>query len=428
MRGWAALLLACFACHRSSVPAIDLASSEAGQGGGPGVADAAAAVASPRCRVVGRPSVLAEDSGEVEMGDAADWGDAVAVGFTRSGGGHRIASVALIGAGIDAPVSHVDLDPAPPLGPPPMPFVVGRSLRAVAWVVPEADASTGSALALYAIEGKEAHRLALYAHRSKELPALAGAGGGGGSLVAWDDENEGRGVIRVATQPEGRGPAVADLPHTVSPAGTDADGPRLLARPGGYWLLWVAHKPQADENAVDAAELEVVAEGREFRWVELAALDASGVLAGSIRRITSTTGHISAFGVAPLGDGLLVVVRDDDAGGRILGVSVQGDTPNTPMVLVGGGASGGGAGGGGARGGGAGRGAPAVLAVGPSLAWLAYQDDSDRTRLLALGKGGESIGPPSNEPLLDDARLLGSAHGLLIAANQAVRTLSCPPP
>jgi len=56
--------------------------------------------------------------------------------------------------------------------------------------------------------------------------------------------------------------------------GIDADSPRLVVRPGGFWLFWLVRRPQ--ETDYDA---RYRAEDIAYRWLEVVPLDDSGVMA-----------------------------------------------------------------------------------------------------------------------------------------------------
>jgi hypothetical protein len=269
---------------------------------------------------------------------------------------------------------------------------------------------------------------------SDESPSFdviaAPPGGSTGALLAWDEDAEDahRGLIRVVVlSPDLR---VAVRSVVASPETTDAERPALATRgAGGYWLGWVARKPEPPRDA--GPELEGPGEDRAYRWVELAPIDADGKPAGSVRRLTSATGHVSAFSMATHGDRLDLYAAEDDestdgAGGSILHVAVDVDGLTRAAPLVSSGA---------ARGG-----TPAVVwqsqaAPGSddNVGYLAYVDIADRSRLVALDRTGSSQSMPTLEPDLDDARLLAADPfgELLIAtprpdgAATAFRWLGC---
>ncbi|HYP91086.1 MAG TPA: hypothetical protein VEQ59_23130 [Polyangiaceae bacterium] len=101
----------------------------------------------------------------------------------------------------------------------------------------------------------------------------------------------------------------------------DVEMPRLLRRPGGYWLSWVRtlpepKKPAAVSNggraaAQDPEERELLEVG--LRAVEVAKLDEHGALIGAPLRVGEPRRQVLLYDVAPLPTGLLVAARSDSA-------------------------------------------------------------------------------------------------------------------
>src|SRR5690606_15725718 len=145
--------------------------------------------------------------------------------------------------------------------------------------------------------------------------AGGGDGGDGGAapavLVAWDEDApiapgkyvSERGLGKV--QPLGS----AAKAKVASPEPSDAEGPRLLARPGGAWLAWLARRPEGDMTWA----VEGPAEQRSYRWIELVALDLGGQPVGPVRRVSSDRGRVTSFSLAGASAGGLVVVAVDES-------------------------------------------------------------------------------------------------------------------
>jgi hypothetical protein len=123
--------------------------------------------------------------------------------------------------------------------------------------------------------------------------------------------------------------------HPLEPK--DTEMPRLLARPGGYWLSWVRHlpepkkpaKPVPDAGSEDPEEGELLDAG--LRVLEVAKLDEQGKLQGAALRVGEPRRQVLLYDVARLANGgLLVAARSDSAapgaeGGALLLSEVGAD-------------------------------------------------------------------------------------------------------
>jgi len=154
-------------------------------------------------------------------------------------------------------------------------------------------------------------------------------------VAVWDDVPKDREVGAVyvagfgAERFESLGPAkVVTLP------GTDAEMPRVVERPGGFWLFWLARRP-----ASGRWDARYRAEDIAHRWLEAVPLDRSGGLSGTPTKLGSDDGRVLAYDVAGMPDGSVVVMwRDDDtpsgsAGGQLLRVRVRLGGVDGPDVL-----------------------------------------------------------------------------------------------
>jgi hypothetical protein len=126
--------------------------------------------------------------------------------------------------------------------------------------------------------------------------------------------------------------ATQDLgqPLTVKPVeAKDAEMPRLVPRPGGFWLSWVRTLSEPKKSAVssggrpeqDPEERELLDVG--LRVIEVAKLDEQGAEIGSALRVGEPRRQVLLYDVAPASGGLLVAARSDSAapgaeGGAIL--------------------------------------------------------------------------------------------------------------
>lgn len=156
------------------------------------------------------------------------------------------------------------------------------------------------------------------------------------SVAVWDDDarEPDRGAIRVATFATSELGAPTPT-RTVTDKKTDAESPRVVARPGGFWLVYVARRPEPTDD-----DARYAAEEAAFRWIEAVPLDHNGAATAPARRVTSEKGHALTFDVAPLDDDALAVVyRDDDtpsgaAGGAVLRVVVRPGGSSEPQVVT----------------------------------------------------------------------------------------------
>jgi hypothetical protein len=462
---WAAVAACAAACH----------DADPGARGAPAASAAAAAAASTEVRPA-RPAALlparchaTEDptwiggaalagaaprtSDDLEIGDGVAYGDGYAVGLVHRTGAGRVAAVAVLGA--NAAVARVvDLGPTIGDAPPPQVAVCRDRLVAAAFRTPANPGSSAQGanrdLGLYAVDpgdpGDPAGAATSIAQRRDDSLAfdLACAGGAAGSpgtgLVVWDETAATppgaapRGVIRAAAFASGPGAMRADAARDVSPPDSDAEMPRVVPSARGFVVLWVARRaeslrapegPPGRPEADASAAIEAIGEARAFGWLEMLAVDAAGKAAGPLRRLTSPSGHVSAYDVQarPAQGGstsLLVVARDDQeavdgAGGALWRVRVHDDAVEPAVELPTDGL---------------GRGAPSL--VDSPATWLTWVGPHEHPRLLPLGVYGEALAGASAEEELDDGRPLLSLGlspsarapaGDAGAASQAARSL-----
>ena len=399
------------------VPTADAASS------------AVETVLSARCQPTERSLTLDElrdGSGlDVEMGDAVAYGDRYAVSFLHRTPAGRLAAVALLDAQASG-ARIVDLVPALGDAPPPRLAVCGNALVAVSFGVSGAVAGGGQ-LVVSVVDPSQAQRplLTIPQHRDDSLSFDFACTRGAAGLVVWDEtagarsgDSAPRGVVRGAAFQVGHpGLRVWD----VSPPDSDAEMPRAVAQAGGFSVLWIARRPETpkgDAKEGVAAELagmgtsagEAMGEARTYGWLEMTPVDADAGVAGPPRRLTPTSGHISAYDAQPLEpskDVVWVVARDDGesidaAGGTLLRMRVRPEGAETPVVLPTDAL---------------GRGPPSFVG-GPSP-WLAWVSAREQLRLLPVGEGGEHDAKASVEDSLEEARpllSLAEADRILVAS------------
>ncbi len=219
---------------------------------------------------------------------------------------------------------------------------------------------------------------------------------GSHAVAVWDDDSRDSddGLIKLVSL-DAATLTPAGSPRVVSPRGTDAEMPRLAARPGGFWLTWIRRKPEkVDDDNHEAGE------SPEFRWLEAVQLDERGVVVGTPRRVTSETGHVLVYDLRELPDGRAILVfRDDDtpsgsSGGILLRVVLRPDGASEPTVL-----------------------ADRQLGVGvPALlpGWIAMADALAETRLARLAPSGDLADRLESEPVLGRGEPLASRGDSLL--------------
>ena len=408
------LALSPVGCKKSD-PSPTTMASAATSSAVPAMASASVVAESlPRCRVEGARLAIPGD--DIVAGDAAVTSDALLVGVVRREGARRIAS--LVRASLDLGTMRV-IDVGAALGddPPPSPRMHGATAFVTSFARPKGGADAGGMTRVLEVARVEATGLVVegsVVQQADESLAYDVAwpveADKGPPLVAWDEDAPPRGtalladhgVVKVQLLGAGAKARVA------SPETSDAEAPRLLARRGGYWLAWLARRPEARED-VDAAA-EGPGERRTYRWVELVALDAKGEPTSPVRRVSPEKGRVASFdlaaGTGGAGDAQLVVIVQDEAahaegaGERIARYAIDGEKTETGDLLDGG------------------LGHALAELLLPPLApqtdasasrWLAFTDTQEHAHLVPLGPALRLAGRPTLEPSLDGTRIVASA-------------------
>lgn len=349
------------------------------------------AVVPARCRATDGAAVIpgAED---LELGDAVAFAEGYAVALARRTPAGRLAGVALVPRDLGA-ARVVDLGPTLGDAPPPRVAVRGNDLLAAAYAPSKRPDARELRVSIVTTTGDVKAFATLLQQRDDSLASDLAAG-----LVAWDEAAPGaspRGVVRAAQLAADH----AGAPRDLSPADSDAEMPRVVPAGAGYVVLWVARRAEPRHEVEASAGQEAVGEARSYSWLEAITLDAAAAPAGTARRLTPLTGHVSSFDAVREGGvreggttAVLVVARDDGesvdgSGGSLLRIRVRDDGVDPAIGLPGDGL---------------GRGAPSL--VGPS--WLAWVGPHEELRLLPLDPAGAPVAPPSAEPGLGDGRPL----------------------
>lgn len=313
-----------------------------------------------------------------EVGRGALFDGGFVVGAKRQGEGGAVAMVATLGldgkGGKLVRVARLrgDLDP---------PVVAGAG-RAIIAVMIEPNAG-GRALRVAKVEGDRVTLGPELSEGRDDSLAIDVAASAQRAVVVWDDltAQGKRSAIMLASIDVGTMRVTAPA-RPISAEGQDAERPRLIARPGGFWLSYAvrgsATKKKSDKHKrADEEDDRELGEAITTTWVELVPLDESGSPVGASRAVTAKSGHVLAYDIEAVDDGgALIVWRDDDTptgsgGGRLLATVARLSGVAEPKLL-----------------------AEETSAAGvPELipGWLALASVNGGTRIAALSPRGELL-------------------------------------
>ncbi len=322
--GLCALFALSWGCKRDAAPA-PAASASAGAPAAPSGAPAATS----RCRRLsafalsaeGAPSPSTEeaprgDEGEdddallpfgVEVGQALPTTFGFAVAGLRGSGRAFLALLGERSRTVELGALHGDAEPPA--------LAVDRERVVVALRTTDA---AGFALKLGQLSGAEGGIEWGY-ERSKLGRTVTGvtlALSGTGGLVVYEGEDKSGSRLFLGRFT----PEQLKAPFELGPlAVKDAEAPRVIARPGGYWLSWVRALPEVKRlptapkpKAEDPEEQDLLVVG--LRVVEVAKLDERGELLGAPLQVGEAKRQVVLFDVAPSASGgLLVAMRADSS-------------------------------------------------------------------------------------------------------------------
>jgi hypothetical protein len=406
---WAVAVLVAGTACRSKKPSSSAPSASAS-------ASASAAPTAARCHSVtkGAGLVVGNASGPAKAPDGDEdpelpFSTAIGSAVTLSSG-FAVSGVTARDGGTEAFVAFV-----PQGGPPgrivflgavhgdPDPPIVAADGDRVLVGVENSDAS-GRVIELF--------RLGKTDEKVTRGPEITGAGDVGFGLAASAETGvvvfgAGKGsklTLKSATL--GRAPAFA-LGTATDIAGTsDAESPVLRARPGGFWLAWIAEPPAVDAGApgADASAEETRPLDALPRVLTVALLGADGTPSGAARAVSDPASRVVAFDAATLADGALALAwREDDAGpgGETGGSELARLAPDGAIQR--------------------GRAADETLSAGaPSLVrepgpagriWLLVPGEDDRLRMALLAPSAVSTSPFSSDDSLRGAEILAAQAG-----------------
>lgn len=235
-------------------------------------------------------------------------------------------------------------------------------------------------------------------------------------VIVWDDvtdEKKQRGVIMTATVAIDSLEGGEDA-RAVSSDDVEAELPRVVVRPNGFWLAYIARsRAGSGADAGTDPEGRFQAERIQPSWIELVPLDARGRPDGEPNAITSRDGFALAFELDPAPDGgALVTWRDDDTpsgahGGRVTSQLVTASGAGQEQTIaeedVG-------------------AGVPTLL-----TGWVAVPNRDAELALAPMALDGQLSGELRVEPLLSDGQLIAAHEDVLLVARpagQAIRLLT----
>lgn len=385
--------------------------------------------------VVGDPPAATPDGEDddplapfaAEVGRAATFGldpsqPGFVIGIQRPGEGGSVGMVATLGTSGDSGKlvrlarSRGDFD---------APVVVGAGGDILAAMVePHAG---GRSIRVAKISGERVTWGPELSERNDESLATDLATNGDRGMIVWDDLPLGRerSVIQLARFDLGT--MHSDGARPVTPPEVDADSPRLVRRPGGYWLSYLAHgepaptpsaavpgeAPKKDKDEDDEEGTRAPGEEIAYQWIEIVPLDETGAKIGSPRAVTSKTGRVLGFDLAANPEGkLLIVFRDDDTpsgshGGSVslLTADLGGVGEEVPVADEG-----------------VGAGVPRIFLTGAS-GWIVIHSLSGAPRLLPLSAAGEPQGALAIDPGLGTSEVIAAGPDSLLLATPAGKAM-----
>jgi hypothetical protein len=343
----------------------------------------------------GRPVDAVDPSVELPFATEPGMAIAFAGGFYATGQRHESrGAVALLGrvGADDAPTQLIELGRVRGDVLPPRLASDGTDL----WVVLQEATPNGRALRVGRFVRADLDRAPSWRPGPEQSNAESSgfdiAAQPGGALLVYDDWSAAANHGRILAAAFGAEPTDSGRieGRVVSPAGVDAEAPRVTPRPGGFWLAWLVnasgggsgrvYDPGDEQNARAAAGSAYGA-----RWLSIVALDLQGKPAGDARRLTARQERVVGYDLTtgPSGDAWVAWRQDAPtpgaSGGRIVMAEVPIDRSAEIRTL---------------RDEDVGAGEPTWLFAGSDAPrWLTFPDARDRTLLLRV-PGLRELGSP----------------------------------
>lgn len=389
---------------------------------------------SPKPATSAQPGEDAPDSPDddlapfaVQLGRGVRFGGGFAVGSQRQAEGGTVSMIATLGAEGDGKLvrlarSRGDFD-AP---------VVASAGSAILAAMMEPNAG-GRAIRIAKVEGDRVTWGPELSENNDESFAVDIQASGSRALVVWDDVPLGRerSVVELATfdveTMRGSGG------RAITPPSIDADTPRIIGRPGGFWLSYLVHgvaktaptaegddepgdpsaPPKKPEKKgardKDDSDTEAAGEAIAHQWIELLPLDESGFSAGAARAVTPKDSRVIGYDLASGEDGRAVLLyREDDTpsgshGGRVKVVIAELGGIGDPQVIAEEGV---------------GAGVPMLFG-----GWVVIHSLSGSVQLGAIGPKGELTSELSPEKSLKQGEILAADGDAFLVATPAGRAM-----
>lgn len=364
----------------------------------------------------------------VELGRGVRFGTGFAVGSQRQAEGGTVSMVATLGADggegklVRLARSRGDFDP-------PIVAAAGSVILA-AMMEPNAG---GRAIRIAKVEGDRVTWGPELSENNDESFAVDIQASGSRALVVWDDVPLGRerSVIDLATfdvaTMRGSGG------RAITPPSIDADTPRLITRPGGFWLSYLVHgvaktaptaENEGDEEDPkappkkpekkpvrndDDSDTEAAGEAIAHQWIELLPLDENGMSTGAARAVTPKDSRVIGYDLGPGEDGRAVLIyREDDTpsgshGGRVKVIVAELGGIGDPQVIAEDGV---------------GAGVPQLFG-----GWVVIHSLSGPVQLGAIGPRGELTGELAPERSLKHGEILAADGETFLVATPAGRAM-----
>lgn len=346
----------------------------------------------------------------VEIGRGTAYDGGFAAGTLRSAEGGTVAALVTLGRDgrggklVRLTRSRGDLDPPVATG-------FGASVL-VALLEPNA---AGRTIKIVKVTGEDVTWGAELSEGRDESMAVDLAVSGSRAAVVWDEVARGEDRSRIMLSSfDAATLRSVTASRPITPPKVDAEAPRLIARPGGYWMAYAAvgqePKPKklgkGDKDDDDNAP---AGEAIPPRWVEVVPLDESGAATATARSVTPKEGHVLAFDLELARDGgAMIAWRDDDtpsgsSGGRVSSVLVSLGGLGEPHVLAEDGT---------------GSGVPELLP-----GWLALSSISGATQIAPITADAQMKGPLAREPSLGNGEPLAATADAILLARPAGRAV-----
>jgi len=338
----------------------------------------------------------------VELGRGAVLNNGFAVGALRDGEGGSYAMVARMGMDgrngklVKLGRSRGDFD---------APTVTGYKDDVLAAML-EPNAG-GRAIRVAKVSGEQVTWGPEVSEGRDESLAVDLATSGDRGVLVWDDvSKDGKRTMVMIESFDAETMKSDGKARPISSSKNDAEVPRLITRPGGFWLAYVVvgegKKPKDEDTGLGGEAIQP-------RWIEVVPLDEKAEPVGLPRAVTPKDGHALAFDIEASDDGgVILAYRDDDTpsgstGGKVMTVWVRLSGLGEPQVVTEETNS---------------TGVPDLLP-----GWMAIASLSGATRIGPLSAKGELLGELRREPEVGNGEILAGTRAALLVARPAGKAM-----